>query len=129
MLKYIKAHVRISELHTQPVTVPAWELPILQIVHSGEGDVTVVGENLVDRLPPEANDEFTRLANRYGNTRTEDGSIGVPYVVSVYGQFGIGNAALAKAIAAATVIEEMPAQPVDGAGDLIGNEPVSSVGG
>jgi hypothetical protein len=127
MLKYIKAHIRVSELHTQEVTVPEWEVPILRAIHAANGDaVTVVGEELIDRTPPFAGDEFVRLATRYRNTKTDDGGQGIPYVASVYGQFGVGNDRLEQAIKAATVadaeIVETPAE------DLIG-EKVSSVGG
>jgi hypothetical protein len=121
MLKHSEVEIRVSELHTQRVVVPTWEVPILIAIH-GDG-VKVIGEHLIDRRAPETEDEFRRLSTRYRNTKTDDGSVGVPYVASVYGQFGIGTDKLARAIAAATV------ESVD-VSDLLGEpETISSVGG
>jgi hypothetical protein len=102
MLKYLSVDIEISETHTQNVTVPEWELPILAAIH-GRREPVVIKESLVDRAAPEADDEFRRLVRRYGSTENEDGSKGIPFVASVYGQFGIGDKALGQAIAKATV--------------------------
>lgn len=100
MLKFQTLAIRISERHTQQVTVAEWEVPLLEIVHS---DVSVVSESLVKRDPPAAEDEYVRLQNRYKSSVNEDGSKGLPYIATVYGQFGIGTKALGRAIEAATV--------------------------
>jgi len=120
MIKYVTADIQINELHTQRVEVPAWEVPVLEAVHGAS--VSVTSERLFDRPAPGAEDEFRRLANRYREATNEDGSKGIPYVASVYGQFGVGTANLGRAIAAAT---EEASQGTD---DLLG-EQVSSVGG
>lgn len=118
MLKFKIAQIRISERHTQQVIVAEWELPILQAMHA---DVQETGETLVNRKPPGAEDEFNRLVNRYKSVVNEDGSKGLPYAVSVYGQFGVGTKALERAIAAATVETpaEGPYQTID-ISDLLG---------
>lgn len=101
-LKYINAEVRMSELFTTNVCVPAWELPLLRALH---GDaVKVIDDSVtVKRDPPEAPDEFRRLVTRYRDSKTEDGGRGIPVVASVYGQFGVGTEALRRAIAEATI--------------------------
>lgn len=123
MLKFMKVEIRRNESHTLPLEVAAWEVPILQAVH---GDVEVIEEKLVDREAPDAADEFARLANRYGQVRNEDGGKGIPYVASVYGNFGPGTATLARAIKAA-VVETVTREQAQ-IDDLLG-ESVSSVGG
>src|ERR1700752_1819964 len=111
MLKYVKALVQRNELTVLEVIVPEWELPILRALH--EQGVTVLGDELVNREAPAANDEFERLSQRYKSMTNDDGSQGIPFFAAVYGQFGVGTENLRKAIAGATV--EVPAQP-----DLIG---------
>lgn len=126
-IKYAKVRIRVNELHTQETSVPEWEVPILDAVHSGA--VARMEDVFIYRdQPPSAEDEFRRLENRYRNTVNEDGSRGLPYVVSVYGQYGIGVAALNTAIQAAVehVTEPVAAPAAD---DLIGDTKVSSVGG
>lgn len=135
-LKYVHAIVKVSEAHVQPVTVPVWELPILEAIHAGA--VETRDTLLVDRPVPDNCDEFTRLAQRYGNVTADDGSLTtLPYVASVYGQFGVGTDRLAKAIADATIVEtpvELTEIIVSDDGvlkDLLGDgaAQVSSVGG
>lgn len=93
MLKYIQATIRLSEMHTQNISVPAWEFPVVQAVH-GNG-VKETGTVTVDRPVPAASDEFQRLANKY---RAPAGSPDTPYVAQVYGAFGPGLANLQKEI-------------------------------
>lgn len=102
-VKYVRVHVRRSELHTTETAVPLWELPVLQAVH---GDVTVIGETLVEREPPSASEEFERLLKRYKQSRTDDGALSLPYVATVYGQFGVGEKALERAIREATFVDD-----------------------
>lgn len=130
MLKYLVIDVSISEHHTQRVTVPAWELPILTAIHARQ-EPEVIEEVLIERPVPDAGDEFRRLANRYKNVVQDDGSQGAPWVAAVYGQFQGGDSRFAKAIRDAEVQPEAaPAAPVGGIGDLLGEgQPVSSVGG
>lgn len=93
MLKYIRAKIRLSELHSQNVTVPAWELPLLQAIH-GTG-VREIGDVHVDRPAPAAADEFARLAGKY---RHPENTPDNPYVAQVYGAFGPGVARLQQEI-------------------------------
>jgi hypothetical protein len=125
MLRYKMIEIRLSELQTLQLSIPTWELPVLAAVHAG-AEITDRGEEMIEREPPEAGDEYRRLAIRYRNSRTEDGGIGPPFVAIVYGQFGVGTQKLADAIKAATV--EVKNVPVTD--DLIGGvEQASSVGG
>ena len=88
---YDIAEIRISEVHTQQVEVPRWEIPVLQVIHGN--DVKVVGQKIVKRAIPEPADEFSRLASRYG-PKNED----TPAVAAVYGNFGPGTQALRREI-------------------------------
>lgn len=109
--QYTKLRIRISELHTQPVAVPVWEVPILQAIH---GESVAVGDNIevVRDEPVDPRDEFTRLANKY--REPEPGQ--PPYVAAVYGAFGPGVNALQREITAAVVKE----YPADDFGSLLG---------
>lgn len=116
MIRHVFVDIRRNEGATVRNSFPLWEVPILKVVH-GEDSITVVGEKLVDREPPEAHDEFTRLNTRYKRSRADDGAQSTPYVHMVYGELGVAK--LAAAIAEAVV--DAPQ------GDLTGL--VSSVGG
>lgn len=117
MIRHVTVDIRRNEGATIRNSFPAWEIPILKVVH-GEDSVTEVGEKLVEREPPEAHDEFTRLNNRYKRSRGESGEQSTPFTHMVYGELGVAK--LAQAIQAAVA-----AAPD---GDLVG-EPISSVGG
>lgn len=113
-IKYLKLKVHRSEMHTVIRDFPEWEMPILEAMH---GTVEVEGKPLiVNRAPPDAQDEYARLERRYGRQENEDGSKGIPYVAAVYGQHGVGVARLKQAIEAGTV-EDAP----ETAEDLIGS--------
>lgn len=86
-------HVRLSELHTQQLVVPPWEVPVLQAVH-GDADVQVVGSVTLDRELPEPTAEYERLERRYGRDSKSEQA----YVAMVYGQFGAGIANLERAM-------------------------------
>lgn len=116
MIRHIFVDIRRNEGATVRNSFPAWEIPILKVVH-GEDAITEMGEKLVDREPPEAHDEFTRLNTRYKRSRADDGAQSTPYVHMVYGELGVAK--LGAAIAASVV-----AAPE---GDLTGL--VSSMGG
>ncbi len=117
MIRHVHVSIRRNEGATINNSFPAWEIPILKVVH-GEDAIEVLGEKLVARDPPEPHDEFTRLNTRYKRGRNEDGSQGTPFVHMVYGELGVAK--LAAAIEAA--VTEAPD------GDLVG-APISSVGG
>ncbi len=116
MIRHVYVDIRRNEGATIRNSFPAWELPILKVVH-GEDSVTEVGEKLVNRDPPEAHDEFTRLNNRYKRSKDDSGQQGTPYVHMVYGELGVAKlqAAIEASVTAAPE------------GDLVGQ--ISSVGG
>jgi hypothetical protein len=91
-MQYAICDVRVSELHTKQLTCPPWEVPVLQAIH-GE-NVQVIGQQEVDRDPPDPDDEYKRLCNRYSSNKEESNSI----VAQVYGTYDSGIKALAKAI-------------------------------
>lgn len=139
MLKYVDIRLRTSELTTFLTSVPEWELPIIELVH-GRSAIERVGEHLrpaqkrrfrngewhVTDAAPNGATEFERLSKRYGFSQTEDGGKGPANAVIQYGQFGVGEQNLQRAIDAATV--EAKDEPLAHENDdLIGQ--VSSVGG
>ena len=97
--RYERLRVRLSELHTQNITVPAWEAPVVQAVH-GES-VESLGETVHERAEVDVHDEFARLANKY--REPEPGQ--PPFVAAVYGSFGPGLTALTRAVNEAVVEE------------------------
>lgn len=120
MIRHIRAEIRKDEHTTLPVSVPEWEIPILEVVH-GPDNVKQIGDKLVDRQPPEARDEFVRLTNRYGKSENDDGTKGPFFTHIVWGQ--LGQSKLAEAIANAVVAAPQ--------GSLLDDseDPISSVGG
>ncbi len=120
MIRCARVELRKHECSTLSGAYPAWELPILQAVH-GPDNVKVVGEKLIARDPPDAHDEFTRLTNRYGRSRDENGNYSTHFCHMVYGQLG-GDRKLAEAIKE-HVVDAPEGSLVDD------EEPLSSVGG
>lgn len=111
-IKYVKVKVIRSEMHQVIDNYPEWEIEILEAIHQA---VERLGEITYNIAAPDALDEFERLKNRYGRSENEDGSRGIPYVASVYGQHNVGVTALRRAIEKAVVQEA----PSDGS-DLLG---------
>ena len=70
-----------------PIEVPQWEAHVVLALWGD--DAVITGTVVHKREVPDANDEFTRLANKYG-PRDED----IPFVARVYGSFGPGLRAL-----------------------------------
>ena len=91
IVRYNTLQIQLSELCQPTVTVPLWETPVLVAVHGD--NVVEKGSFVVDRELPEAGDEFTRLAMRYGPKNSD-----TPYVAGVYGNFGPGVNALEREI-------------------------------
>ncbi|MFO7306818.1 MAG: hypothetical protein DIU63_09615 [Proteobacteria bacterium] len=105
MLRYVNVMVHRHELHKQPVTVPAWEVPLLESLYAG--GVEVQGEVLVNRPAPDPEAEYDRLERKYREYRDEAGDFtGESVVGAVYGRFAQGRNALAKAISSAVVEDE-----------------------
>lgn len=94
MLRHVTVDIRRNETMHLRQSYAQWEIPILKAVH-GDDAVTEVGEKLVDRPPPEPQDEFVRLNDRYKRSRNEDGSLGTPFVHQVYGELGVDRLAVA----------------------------------
>lgn len=109
MIRHVTVEIRRNETVSLVNSFPQWEIPVLKAVH-GDDAVVVKGEKLVNREPPEAQDEFVRLNDRYKRARNEDGSLGTPFVHMVYGELGVDR--LARAIEDS--ITEAPE------GDLVG---------
>lgn len=124
------------------IRVPAWEVPILEAVHAG--GVAFVRDIVEERASPSSDSEYDRLQTIYGNSSTEDGAQGPPYVAAVYGSMGEGRRRLREAMQgavlpkdsevtpftspklsaalAASVLQELSASELDakGSDDLIG---------
>lgn len=102
-IKTVSVDIRRNEMTTIHVIVPAWEFPILQALY-GRVKVEKKGEDVkeLDSVP-NAEVEFDRLGARYGRERREDGSLGMPLVEAVYGQFQPGLMNLERSIDAAKV--------------------------
>lgn len=101
-VKMASLKIRRSELSVIAITVPQWEVPILEAVH-GRVNLEPVSTTLdADALPPNVEEEFERLTKRYGFARNKDGSIGEPHAENVYGKHAAGAMALERAIVAAT---------------------------
>jgi hypothetical protein len=109
MIRHITVEIRRNETIQLVNSFPQWEIPVLRAVH-GDDAVKEIGEKLVNRDPPDAQDEFVRLNDRYKRSRNEDGSLGTPFMHQVYGELGVGR--LAEAIQEA--VTEAPE------GDLVG---------
>lgn len=108
-MRYVKAIVHRHELHRQPVTVPPWEIPLLESLFQG---VEVVGEIEVKREAPDAAAEYERLERKYREYRDENGDYtGESVVGAVYGRFQQGVNALGRAIADATREPEAKEKP------------------
>ena len=88
-ITHTQIEVTKNPLLKVPITVPQWEAHVVLALWGEDANIT--GTTVIDRDIPEANDEFTRLANKYG-PRDED----IPFVARVYGGFGPGLRALAN---------------------------------
>lgn len=100
MIRYLKVTIQRNELHRQTVTVPAWELALLQALYGG--DASVSGHLDLDRATPEPEAEYDRLERKYRDFRDEAGDYsGQSVVAEVYGKFQTGIRALTQEIQAA----------------------------
>ena len=100
-IRHKNLKVRRDELTVLKVTVAEWEVPLLHLVH-GDGMVEEVeGEPWADVDPPNLQDEWQRLYNKYKTPPEENGAPGQRAVVMVYGPFG-ASPLLRQAIEAAT---------------------------
>lgn len=109
-IKHAEVELRQNETTTIRMLLPLWEVPVLEAVH-GSNKVTVLAEKLVVRNKPDASTEFERLANRYRESRNDEGFKGPKYVTMVYGDFSTGVRNLGNAIDAAcgTFVGQTPA--------------------
>ena len=95
-VKYLTVEITKDKMTKIVVTIPQWEAQVVVALWGDEAQI--IGESFEMRTLPEANSEFTRLANKYG-PRDED----VPVVAKVYGSFGPGLRALEQEFAASTM--------------------------
>lgn len=95
MYPYLQVELFRSEASTVRLSIPPWELPVLQAVHTPER-LTVVGQRMVDRAPPEAGVEYDRLAEKYKSLNSAEGE--VKFVEMAYGLPPRGVQTLAQAI-------------------------------
>lgn len=86
-------------------TIPAWEVPVLDLVHGGQIMVLEDKDVIVDRPLPNPQNEYERLEAVYRNHRTEGGAPGAPVVAKVFGDGPRGLKELSKAIKDAFVKE------------------------
>lgn len=83
-MRYTICDVRVSELLTKQVSIPPWEVAVLQAIHGD--NVKVVGEEEIDRDPPSPQDEYQRLVNKYRGNKEDAQSV----AALVYGPFDAG---------------------------------------
>lgn len=101
-----RVRIRRSELATMVRDVPDWEVPLLEALWA---EAFSVDRDIVMRREPPASAEaeYKRLVKVYKEALDEKGDMtGVTYAAAVYGQFGVGVKALARAIEAATLPAE-----------------------
>lgn len=95
-VKYLSVEITKGKMSKIVTSLPQWEAQVVVALWGEEAQI--LGEGFEMRELPEVNDEFTRLANKYG-PRDED----VPMVARVYGSFGPGLKALEREFAASTM--------------------------
>lgn len=110
-LKYVELKVALRERsNIVPKTVPAWEVPVIEAVHMGNGSVQmveVVRDVCVARTEGlSSTEEFARLERKYGANPE-----GLAWVASIYGQHQMGVQALKTAMLASVLPEETPVTP------------------
>lgn len=91
------------------IRVPVWEVPILEAVHAG--GVSVVRDITEERPAPSSDSEYDRLMTVYGNSSTDDGAQGPPYVAAVYGSMGEGKRRLKEAMQQAVLPRDAEVTP------------------
>jgi hypothetical protein len=85
------------------VEVPQWEAHVVLALWGEDANVT--GTVVRERKVPQSNDEFTRLANKYGPP-DED----IPFVARVYGSFGPGLRSLENEFQVSVAGSNIPSQ-------------------
>lgn len=114
-VKYLLVEITKGKMSKIPARVPQWEAQVLVALWGEEAQI--VGESFEMRELPEVNDEFTRLANKYG-PRDED----VPMVARVYGSFGPGLKALEQEFESSILDGENAQANGDIAGGIVGEK-------
>lgn len=118
-IKYDIVKIRLNEYRTIQRSCPSWETAVLMAIHGQ--DLEVQDTKIVDRVPPIPEDEFRRLAERYGPKNAD-----TPYVAGVYGNFGPGIKALEGAIRDSLSIEEATDQPAPRLEDRLASQRVAN---
>lgn len=89
---------------------PVWEVPLLEAVHAG--GVSHVRDITEERPAPSSDSEYDRLLAVYGNSITDDGTQGPPYVAAVYGSMGEGRRRLKSAMQEAVLPKDAEVTPI-----------------
>ena len=128
-VKYLSVEITKGKMSKIVTSLPQWEAQVVVALWGEEAQI--LGEGFEMRELPEVNDEFTRLANKYG-PRDED----VPMVARVYGSFGPGLKALENEFAASTMsietetaIEKKPVVVAAGNGAALAQVPGETLPG
>lgn len=109
-LSYKEVRVRMRDgASVITKSVPAWEVPILQAVWPETQEIRDIVVESHRTLT--AAGEFDRLTRVYGAERDEGGKQGLPIVAAVYGQHGMGLAALKAAMQSSVLDESTPVTP------------------
>lgn len=101
-MQHVTVKLTRSETESVQLGMPAWEVPVLQMVHGPERVEILEKVEYLDREYPDANSEFDRLQKRY----KVDMDTGTPFVVMVYGHPASGIPKLEELIAKARRAEE-----------------------
>jgi len=104
-VKTLHVEVTQDKMMKTIARVPQWEAHILLALWGD--DANIVGENYEDRaVPTSVEDEFQRLADKYGPKDSD-----VPLVAQVFGSFGPGLRSLANEIDISTAGGTGASQP------------------
>lgn len=88
-MRRITVSIGRSERESAQISVGAWEVDILRLVH-GPQHVQVVGNTTDGNDYPDPQVEFERLCKRYGEDR-ENG--GAPFAAQIFGAMGASRVA------------------------------------
>lgn len=93
-MRHVEVKVKRDTQTTYVVTIPEWEIPILEYIFD-EGNVERIGDGVVlEREYPSAEFEFDRLEKIYG----KDSETKKTFASEVYGNAGVGIRNLKRAM-------------------------------
>lgn len=102
-MRLFNVQLKRTEHEERSLDLPAWEIPVLQVVH-GTDKITVGAVTIVDREYPDAETEYDRLTRRYGEHKESGDS----YLSKVYGTLAenLGAAIDREIVAEGKAIEQ-----------------------